>query len=140
MDGGRVAARGFLYQYLRTLEQLVAAIDEPQVAGVRVEGPPPGDQAVDKVDFDVVDADGTVRMAVQVKSRVAGGSMSGALALVASNESIGPRGTSALAPISDLGCSSRTSRLAPLRGSRSRNAAFGDAMADAGFARGNLST
>lgn len=81
MDGGRVAARGFLYQYLRTLEQLVAAIDEPQVAGVRVEGPPPGDQAVDKVDFDVVDADGTVRTAVQVKSRVAGGSMSGALAL-----------------------------------------------------------
>jgi hypothetical protein len=81
MDGGRVAARGFLYQYLRTLEQLVAVIDEPQVAGVRVEGPPPGDQAVDKVDFDVVDADGAVRTAVQVKSRVAGGSMSGALAL-----------------------------------------------------------
>lgn len=36
---------------------------------------------MDKVDFDVVDADGTVREAVQVKSRVAGGSMSGALAL-----------------------------------------------------------
>ncbi|MEU9489273.1 hypothetical protein AB0D83_37525 [Streptomyces decoyicus] len=81
MDGGRGAARGFHYQYLRTLERLVAVIDDPEVGCVRVEGPPPGDTAVDKVDFDVVDADGTVREAVQVKSRVAGGSMSGALAL-----------------------------------------------------------
>lgn len=36
---------------------------------------------MDKVDFDVVDTDGSVRTAVQVKSRVAGGSMSGAMAL-----------------------------------------------------------
>ncbi|MFF4305508.1 hypothetical protein [Streptomyces sp. NPDC001601] len=81
MDGGRGAARGYQYQYLRTLEQLVAVIDEPEVTCVRVEGPPAGDGSVDKVDFDVVDADGSVRTAVQVKSRVAGGSMSGAMAL-----------------------------------------------------------
>ncbi|MDJ0345038.1 hypothetical protein QMK19_14275 [Streptomyces sp. H10-C2] len=81
MDGGRGAARGYQYQYLRTLEQLVAVIDEPEVACVRVEGPPASDGSVDKVDFDVVDADGSVRTAVQVKSRVAGGSMSGAMAL-----------------------------------------------------------
>ncbi|WP_030989838.1 hypothetical protein [Streptomyces sp. NRRL WC-3744] len=81
MDGGRVAARGFQYQYLRTLEQLVAVIDEPGVACVRVEGPPPGDGLVDKVDFDVVNTDGTVHTAAQVKSRAVGGSMSGALAL-----------------------------------------------------------
>ncbi|MGW1611688.1 hypothetical protein ACWCQZ_20095 [Streptomyces sp. NPDC002285] len=56
-------------------------IDEPEVACVRVEGPRPGNGAVDKVDFDVVDTDGTVRTAVQVKSRVTGGSMSGAVAL-----------------------------------------------------------
>ncbi|MGW0770282.1 hypothetical protein [Streptomyces sp. NPDC002676] len=81
MDGGRGAARGFYYQYLRTLERLVAVIDDPEAACVRVEGPPPGDAGADKVDFDVVHADGTVSMAVQVKSRAAGGSMSGALAL-----------------------------------------------------------
>ncbi|MFJ4917452.1 hypothetical protein [Streptomyces sp. NPDC088726] len=81
MDGGRGAARGYHYQYLRTLEQLVALIDEPEVACVRVEGPPAGDGSVDKVDFDVVETDGSVRTAVQVKSRVAGGSMSGAMAL-----------------------------------------------------------
>ncbi|MGW2525345.1 NB-ARC domain-containing protein [Streptomyces sp. NPDC001617] len=56
-------------------------IDEPEVACVRVEGPPASKGAADKVDFDVVDSDGTVRLAVQVKSRVAGGSMSGAMAL-----------------------------------------------------------
>ncbi|MFE7705825.1 hypothetical protein ACFU6I_08485 [Streptomyces sp. NPDC057486] len=81
MDGGRVAARGFQYQYLRTLEQLVAVIDDPDVASVRVEGPPVGEGAVDQVDFDVVETDGAVRTAVQVKSRAAGGSMSGAMAL-----------------------------------------------------------
>lgn len=56
-------------------------IDEPEVVCVRVEGPPPGDTVVDKVDFDVVDADGAVCEAVQVKSRVAGGYMSGTMAL-----------------------------------------------------------
>lgn len=81
MDGGRVAAYGYQYQYLRTLEQLVALLPEPQVDCVRVEGPSASEGAVDQVDFDVVDLDGSVRMAVQVKSRVAGGSMSGATAL-----------------------------------------------------------
>lgn len=81
MDGGRVAARGFQYQYLRTLEQLAAVLDEPGIACVRVEGPPTSEGTVDQVDFDVVDLDGVVRMAAQVKSRVAGGSMSGAAAL-----------------------------------------------------------
>ncbi|MFE2733254.1 hypothetical protein [Streptomyces sp. NPDC059349] len=81
MDGSAGRRGGFQYQYLRTLEHLVAAIDEPEVACVRVEGPPAGDGPVDKVDFGVVDADGSVRTTVQVKSRVAGGSMSGAMAL-----------------------------------------------------------
>ncbi|MGW2918964.1 NB-ARC domain-containing protein [Streptomyces angustmyceticus] len=81
MDGGRGAARGFQYQYHRTLEHLVAVIDESDVACVRVEGPPSGGGLVDKVDFDVVTTDGAVHAAVQVKSRAAGGSMSGALAL-----------------------------------------------------------
>ncbi|GLW73406.1 hypothetical protein Kpho02_57050 [Kitasatospora phosalacinea] len=81
LDGGRVAARGFQYQYLRTLEQLVTVLDEPGIDCVRVEGPPASEGAVDQVDFDVVDLEGAVRLAAQVKSRAAGGSMSAAVAL-----------------------------------------------------------
>ncbi|AJE87350.1 hypothetical protein SLNWT_6974 [Streptomyces albus] len=60
---------------------MVAVIDDPDVASVRVEGPPASQGSVDQVDFDVVGADGAVLAAVQVKSRVAGGSMSGVVAL-----------------------------------------------------------
>jgi len=81
VDGGRVAARGFQYQYLRTLEHLVALIDQPDIDCVRVEGPPESGGTVDQVDFDVVAADSAVRLAVQVKSKTAGASMSGAAAL-----------------------------------------------------------
>ncbi|MFJ2777330.1 hypothetical protein [Kitasatospora sp. NPDC087315] len=79
--GGRVAARGYQYQYLRTLEQLIAVIDDEQVACVRVEGPSASEGAEDQVDFDVVELDGSLRSVVQVKSKVAGGTISGATAL-----------------------------------------------------------
>ncbi|MEV0266055.1 hypothetical protein AB0I49_32605 [Streptomyces sp. NPDC050617] len=70
LDGGRVAARGFQYQYLRTVEALLASIRDAEVTACRIEGP--GDtvslQHVDAVDFDLVDAAGRSLMAVQVKS------------------------------------------------------------------------
>jgi hypothetical protein len=76
-DGGRIAARGFQYQYLRTLEYLITHVDDPQLASVRVEGPPPtNDSVVDAIDFDVLDADGSCLLAAQVKSKAPGGSFS----------------------------------------------------------------
>ncbi|MFG3016173.1 NB-ARC domain-containing protein [Streptomyces cinerochromogenes] len=73
-DGGRVAARGFQYQYLRTVEALLASVRTGQAAVCRIEGP--GDtvslQHADSVDFDLSDADGHSLMAVQVKSAGAG--------------------------------------------------------------------
>ncbi|MFI9175507.1 hypothetical protein [Streptomyces lincolnensis] len=70
VDGGRVAARGFQYQYLRTVEALLAGLDGDKVAACRVEGPgtTTSVQLVDCVDFDLVDASGRSLMAVQVKS------------------------------------------------------------------------
>lgn len=70
VDGGRVAARGFQYQYLRTVEALLVGLDGEQVAACRVEGPgtTTSVQLVDCVDFDLVDASGRSLMAVQVKS------------------------------------------------------------------------
>src|SRR5215471_11250635 len=72
-DGGRIAARGYQYQYLRTLEALVSLVDSPHVASVRVEGSPEGGDA-DAVDFDVVAVDGRCLLAVQVKSSSAASS------------------------------------------------------------------
>ncbi|KMS76588.1 hypothetical protein ACM01_05310 [Streptomyces viridochromogenes] len=73
-DGGRVAARGFQYQYLRTVEALLASVRTGKAAVCRIEGP--GDtvslQHTDSVDFDLTDADGRSLMAVQVKSAGAG--------------------------------------------------------------------
>ncbi|WP_405500915.1 NB-ARC domain-containing protein [Streptomyces anulatus] len=70
LDGGRIAARGFQYQYLRTVEALLASMRDVEVTACRIEGP--GDtvslQHVDAVDFDLVDAAGRSLMAVQVKS------------------------------------------------------------------------
>ncbi|MBR7828752.1 hypothetical protein KDK95_20760 [Actinospica sp. MGRD01-02] len=77
MDGGRTAARGFQYQYHRTLEWLVAHLDDPAVAAVRVEGPAPTETAVgDSVDFDAQRDDGSVIFAAQVKSKALGLQMS----------------------------------------------------------------
>ncbi|MFB7633946.1 NB-ARC domain-containing protein [Streptomyces sp. NPDC056149] len=69
-DGGRVAARGFQYQYLRTVEALLASVADGEVAACRIEGPDDTLllQHADSVDFDLVDAGGRSLMAVQVKS------------------------------------------------------------------------
>ncbi|MGW2305428.1 NB-ARC domain-containing protein [Streptomyces sp. NPDC001809] len=70
LDGGRVAARGFQYQYLRTVEALLAGLVTGDVAACRVEGPAGATSVrqVDCVDFDLVDAEGRSLVAVQVKS------------------------------------------------------------------------
>ncbi|WP_419667584.1 NB-ARC domain-containing protein [Streptomyces sp. 2-1] len=70
MDGGRLAARGFQYQYLRTLEAMLTASDRAQVHGCRIEGPADRTSvsAVDVVDFDLVDQVGDCVLAAQVKS------------------------------------------------------------------------
>ena len=78
-DGGRNAARGLRYQYLRTLEAMLDMLDDDAIAAVRIEGPH-GAQRVNAVDFDVVDDDGRVRLAAQVKSVAAGGAVSAATA------------------------------------------------------------
>lgn len=71
MDGGRAAAGGFLYQYLRTAEAaLIALTTDDRVHACRVEGDPSPTEVggADIVDFDLVDRDGTVLLSVQVKS------------------------------------------------------------------------
>jgi len=78
LDGGRIAARGLRYQYLRTLESMLGLVEEPQVASLRVEGPPSHEGHADAVDFDVIDRDGRCCLAVQVKSKGPGGSVSAA--------------------------------------------------------------
>jgi hypothetical protein len=72
VDGGRHAAYGYLYQYVRTLECLLTLVDDRRVACVRVEGPASNASASEAVDFDVLGHDGAVWQAVQVKSRSAG--------------------------------------------------------------------
>lgn len=72
VDGGRVAARGFLYQYQRTLEALLDLIEEGEAATCRVEGDPANESiAIDAIDFDIVGSDGRVLLAAQVKSTTA---------------------------------------------------------------------
>jgi hypothetical protein len=78
IDGGRIAARGLRYQYLRTLESMLGLVEDPRVAAVRVEGPPSHKGHADAVDFDVLDVDGRCRLAVQVKSKAPGASASAA--------------------------------------------------------------
>lgn len=69
-DGGRIAAWGFQYQYLRTIEAILASVGDGEVAACRIEGPRDtvSLQHADSVDFDLVDAAGRSLMAVQVKS------------------------------------------------------------------------
>jgi hypothetical protein len=77
LDGGQNAARGFRYQYRRTLEALIEALDKPAVAAVGVEGSTVSSGA-EVVDFDVEGHDGRCLLAAQVKSKTAGATMSAA--------------------------------------------------------------
>ncbi|MER5724691.1 NB-ARC domain-containing protein [Streptomyces sp. NPDC002418] len=74
IDGGRVAARGFQYQYLRTVEALLAGMQQGEATACRVEGPGNAVSVhhVDSVDFDLINASGRSLLAVQVKSAGAG--------------------------------------------------------------------
>lgn len=70
-DGGRIAAGGYRYQYLRTAEAvLIALASDARVHACRIEGGPVpveiGD--TDIVDFDLVDREGRVLRSAQVKS------------------------------------------------------------------------
>jgi len=79
MDGGRVAAGGFLYQYLRTAEAvLIALATDGRVHACRVEGDPNPTElgSADIVDFDLIDLNGTVLRSVQVKSGAPGSPLS----------------------------------------------------------------
>lgn len=68
MDGGRVAAWGFLYQYLRTVEAVLTAVEDDRFAACRVEGGAGESDQLDVVDFDLVGPDGEVLLAAQVKT------------------------------------------------------------------------
>lgn len=57
LDGGRIAAHGFQYQYLRTLETLLGLLENPAMAAVWIEGHASGTSA-EKIDFSVVGSDG----------------------------------------------------------------------------------
>jgi hypothetical protein len=77
-DGARNAARGLRYQYLRTLEALMDAVEQPgqSVEAVHVEGrPDAGGQDVNSIDYELSDASGHVVSAVQVKARAPGFTM-----------------------------------------------------------------
>lgn len=69
-DGGRIAARGFTYQCLRTVEAVLIALADPRFHTCRVEGDPYPTElsAVGIVDFDLIDTEGNVLQSVQVKS------------------------------------------------------------------------
>lgn len=78
VDGGRNAARGLRYQYLRTLDALLDAVEESQsgVVAVHVEGLPGPDGAdADSIDYELSDASGRIVSAVQVKARAPGAVM-----------------------------------------------------------------
>jgi hypothetical protein len=77
-DGGRNAARGLRYQYLRTLEALMDAAAEPgqEVTAVHVEGlPAPGGRAPESIDYEMTGAGGRTLLAAQVKARAPGAVM-----------------------------------------------------------------
>jgi hypothetical protein len=70
MDHGRVAAGGFLYQFLRTAEAVLLALTDERVFACRVEGDPYPDElgSTDAVDFDLIDGQEKILRSVQVKS------------------------------------------------------------------------
>ena len=77
-DGGRNAARGLRYQYLRTLEALMDAVEEPgdDARAIHIEGRPGADGAdADSIDYELTDASGQIVSAVQVKARAPGSAM-----------------------------------------------------------------
>lgn len=79
MDGGRVAARGFQFQYVRTLEALLTSALQAEVYACRIEGPhePSSETMIDVVDFDLVSEAGECLLAAQVKSAATGRVISG---------------------------------------------------------------
>jgi hypothetical protein len=69
VDGGRSVAWGLRYQYLRTLEALMDAVEQPErcVVAVHAEGLPGADgKGRESIDYEVTDADGRFVLAVQV--------------------------------------------------------------------------
>jgi hypothetical protein len=77
-DGGRNAARGLRYQYLRTLEALMAAVEEPRssIEAIHIEGRANPDGAnAESIDFELSDGNGHVVLAAQVKARLPGSPM-----------------------------------------------------------------
>lgn len=72
VNGGRNAARGFQYQYLRTVEAMLDAIDAGDVDVCNVEGSPmTTSQLDDAVDYNLMGTGGRLILAAQVKSRSA---------------------------------------------------------------------
>ena len=77
-DGGRNAARGLRYQYLRTLEALmdIAEQSDHDAQSVHVEGLQAPDVAqADSVDYELTNGSGRFLSVVQVKARAPGGAM-----------------------------------------------------------------
>jgi GNAT superfamily N-acetyltransferase len=71
-DGGRNAARGYLYQYIRTLEELLGSVYNAQVAALYVEGfsdVSEGIPATESIDYELRGHAGQSLLAVQVKAR-----------------------------------------------------------------------
>jgi hypothetical protein len=75
VDGGRNAAKGFLYQYIRTLEALLEVAELGSVGAVHVEGrrPAAGEPRAESIDYELTDHAGCTLVAVQVKGRGPGG-------------------------------------------------------------------
>src|SRR5688572_14492426 len=69
-DGARYAAHGYQYQYLRTLEALLAYVSNAEVQSCRIEGPADASsvQDTDAIDFDIIDRRGQPLLAAQVKT------------------------------------------------------------------------
>ncbi len=77
VDGGRSAAKGFLYQYTRTVEALLDAAESGSVGAVHVEGRRPAtkEAGVENIDYEFTDHAGRTLVAVQVKGRGPGGTL-----------------------------------------------------------------
>ena len=76
-DGGRSAAKGFRYQYMRTLEAMLDAVNDENVEAIYVEGIPAGNEnsGAEAVDYELADHAGRTLTAVQVKNRKPGTSI-----------------------------------------------------------------
>src|SRR5438067_3683756 len=75
VDGGRSAAWGLRYQYLRTLEALMDAVEKPDsgVVAVHVEGLPGDDgRGRESIDYELTDTNGQSVLSAQVKARAPG--------------------------------------------------------------------